>query len=108
MPRIRLKRVYETAAKSDGKRILVDRLWPRGLSKTKARIDFRAKTVAPSKTLRNWFRHDPEKWSEFKRRYLTELKRNAKAMEELVAHIGKGKTNCSSVRKKRVITTPWR
>ncbi len=89
--KLRLKRVYETAAKSDGKRILVDRLWPRGLSKSKARIDYWAKAVAPSNKLRRWYRHEPEKWPEFKRRYFAELKRNTAAVQELVAHLGTGK-----------------
>ena len=89
--KLRLKRAYETAAKTDGKRILVDRLWPRGLSKTRARIDFWARTVAPSNKLRRWSRHEPEKWPEFQRRYFAELKRNTAAVQELVAHIGKGR-----------------
>lgn len=89
--KLRLKRVYETAANSDGKRILVDRLWPRGLSKSRARIDFWAKTVAPSDKLRRWYRHEPEKWPEFKRRYFTELQRNTAAVRELVAQLGTGR-----------------
>lgn len=68
------KRVYEAAAKDDGYRILVDRLWPRGLTKEKAHVDLWLKEVAPSTELRNWFQHDPEKWLEFQKRYSAELK----------------------------------
>lgn len=77
-----LKRAYEPPAASDGTRILVDRLWPRGLAKEKARIDLWLKDVAPSTELRRWFQHDPEKWLEFKKRYRTELKRSS-ALAEL-------------------------
>jgi uncharacterized protein YeaO (DUF488 family) len=87
---IKLKRVYEKPEKGDGMRILVERLWPRGLSKEKACIDFWAKDVAPSTALRQWFSHDPKKWDEFQRRYNEELKNN-KALEELRKKI-KGKT----------------
>ncbi len=73
---VRLKRAYEAPSKSDGKRILVDRLWPRGLTKEKAGIDTWLKGVAPSTELRQWFGHDPEKWNEFKQRYIAELKNN--------------------------------
>ena len=71
---ILLKRAYETPAKSDGFRVLVDRLWPRGVSKIRLRLDMWAKGVAPSTTLRQWFGHDPERWLEFARRYKVELK----------------------------------
>ena len=70
---LRLKRAYEPAAGTDGYRILVDRLWPRGLSKAKAAIDAWMKDIAPSAELRRWFGHDPEKWREFRRRYQREL-----------------------------------
>ena len=73
---VQLKRAYESPAKSDGYRVLVDRLWPRGLAKVRARIDLWLKAVAPSTELRQWFGHDPEKWSEFKKRYRAELKNN--------------------------------
>jgi uncharacterized protein YeaO (DUF488 family) len=65
--------VYEKASPSDGYRVLVDRLWPRGLSKEEARIDAWLKEIAPSTRLRQWFGHDPSKWSEFKKRYFREL-----------------------------------
>ena len=70
---IALKRVYEEPAADDGKRVLVDRLWPRGLSKERARVDLWLKEVAPSSELRKWFGHDPEKFAEFRRRYQAEL-----------------------------------
>lgn len=81
---VMLKRAYESPAKTDGKRILVDRLWPRGLTKVKAKIALWLKDVAPSTELRQWFGHDPEKWLEFKKRYRAELKDNP-ALSELQA-----------------------
>lgn len=71
---IKLKRVYEKPDKADGLRILVDRLWPRGLTKEKAALDLWLKEIAPSTELRKWFGHDPKKWTEFRRRYRAELK----------------------------------
>ncbi|MBI4379216.1 MAG: DUF488 family protein [Nitrospinae bacterium] len=71
---IKLKRVYDKQDENDGFRILIDRLWPRGLSKEKTEIDLWQMDIAPSDTLRKWFRHEPEKWKEFKRRYFKELK----------------------------------
>ena len=70
---IQIKRVYESPDPTDGKRILVDRLWPRGLSKAKAGIDYWAREIAPSTELRRWYGHDPAKWSQFKARYSAEL-----------------------------------
>ena len=70
---LRIKRVYQPAEKKDGFRILVDRLWPRGLTKEKAEIDLWLKEIAPSDTLRKWSHHDPKKWPEFKKRYFAEL-----------------------------------
>ena len=78
-----LKRVYEPASPGDGGRILTDRLWPRGLSKEKAKVDVWAKEAAPSNDLRKWFGHDPEKWVEFKKRYAAELKANPEGVSEL-------------------------
>lgn len=80
---IRLKRAYEKPAPSDGCRILVERLWPRGLSKDAAKLDLWAKDAAPSTSLRKWFDHDPEKWEEFRIRYFAELD----ARSEVVALI---------------------
>jgi len=71
---IKLKRAYEKPARDDGERILVERLWPRGLTKQGAKIDLWLKDVAPSAELRRWFGHDPDKWDEFRKRYQKELK----------------------------------
>ena len=76
MPLVSIKRIYEPASSEDGRRILVDRLWPRGVSKAKARLDAWMKEVAPSTELRQWFGHRPERWADFRRRYLAELKKN--------------------------------
>lgn len=78
-----VKRVYEPPAEDDGFRVLVDRLWPRGISKEKARLDLWLKDVAPSNELRKWFGHDPVKWDEFRKKYLEELQGNAEAVAEL-------------------------
>ncbi len=80
---IRTKRVYEPAVPSDGKRILVDRLWPRGVSKDEAHLDFWAKTIAPSNELRKWYQHDHAKWPEFRKRFFAELDANTEALAEL-------------------------
>lgn len=72
--KFQLKRVYEKADVADGYRVLVDRLWPRGLSKEKARVDLWLKDIAPSTELRKWFGHDPEKWNVFQQKYKAELK----------------------------------
>lgn len=76
---IRLKRAYEEAADDDGTRVLVDRIWPRGVSKDKAALDEWLKSVAPSAELRKWFGHDPQKWSTFCGRYRAELEDEARA-----------------------------
>lgn len=86
---IHIKRVYEKAEKSDGVRILVDKLWPRGLSKEKANIHFWVKNVAPSTDLRKWFNHDPAKWEEFKDLYFAELNTNSKAIKEFRGYLNK-------------------
>jgi uncharacterized protein YeaO (DUF488 family) len=70
---IKTKRIYESPAEEDGFRILVDRLWPRGAQKEKAKIDLWLKEIAPSDDLRKWFAHDPQKWEEFKKKYAKEL-----------------------------------
>ena len=77
---LKLKRVYETPTSQDGIRILVERLWPRGLTKEKAKIDIWLKDIAPSTELRKWYNHIPERWPEFKKRYQSELKENDKAI----------------------------
>ena len=71
---IKLKRAYEAASKGDGLRVLVERLWPRGVSKHKARIDLWLKALAPSTELRQWYGHDPARWPQFSKRYQAELK----------------------------------
>jgi len=71
---IKVKRIYDTYEKEDGYRILVDRLWPRGLSKNKAKVDLWLKDIAPSDKLRKWFSHDPKKWEDFRNKYKNELK----------------------------------
>ena len=82
---LKLKRIYAPPAKSDGYRILVDRLWPRGLSKQKARVDSWLQDIAPSTALRKWYGHDPARWAEFRRRYAKELKAQSEAVKELKA-----------------------
>jgi uncharacterized protein YeaO (DUF488 family) len=84
-----IKRIYEPPAKSDGLRVLVDRLWPRGVKKTDAKLDCWMKDVAPSQALRTWFGHEPERFAEFKRRYKKEISKDA--LTEL-RKLGKGKT----------------
>lgn len=88
---LRLKRAYEPAAPADGVRILVDRLWPRGLSKEKAALDDWMKTLAPSTELRKWFGHDPKRWVEFQRRYKAELQEHAEELR-YIRSIAKTKT----------------
>ncbi|MEO6805385.1 MAG: DUF488 domain-containing protein [Edaphobacter sp.] len=89
---IKLKRVYEEPSQEDGTRILVDRLWPRGLTKEKARVDLWLKEVAPSSELRKWFAHDPAKWPEFRARYKAELKHNGPQVALLKQAAGRGHT----------------
>ncbi len=81
---MKLKRAYDSVAAEDGTRILVDRLWPRGVGKDKLKVDAWLKDVAPSTELRKWFGHDPTRWSEFRRRYFSELKRNPNGWQPIV------------------------
>jgi uncharacterized protein YeaO (DUF488 family) len=85
VPKLKLKRAYDAPAKSDGCRVLVDRVWPRGLSKGELRLDDWLKDLAPSTPLRTWFGHDPAKWGAFKDRYFRELDKKPEAVERLVA-----------------------
>lgn len=85
----KIKRAYDDPAKADGMRVLVDRLWPRGLRKEDAHLDHWAKEIAPSAELRRWFGHDPDKWPEFRRRYEAELQKNEGAVKALRECIGK-------------------
>ncbi len=87
---IRVKRVYDPAAKDDGQRVLVDRLWPRGLSKTSLKLDAWLKEIAPSNELRKWFGHDPARWAEFRTRYREELKGHGELLDRLRAEAQKG------------------
>ena len=82
---ITLKRAYDSASRTDGARFLVERLWPRGVSKRKLHIDAWLKEVGPSTELRKWFRHDPQKWSEFRRRYFRELDSRPEAWQPIVS-----------------------
>jgi len=88
---IQIKRVYDEPSDTDGTRILIDRLWPRGLTKVQAKVDLWLKEIAPSTALRQWFGHDPRKWDEFKKHYQDELHKNSEAVSQLRAHIAKGK-----------------
>lgn len=90
--KVALKRAYEPAASDDGQRVLVDRLWPRGVSKDKAAIDLWLKEIAPSTGLRQWFGHDPARWEEFQRRYRAELDANTEIVAQLTQAIRAGKT----------------
>lgn len=83
MARIELKRAYEAPSASDGHRVLVDRVWPRGVSRARLRIDLWAKDLAPSTELRRWFGHDPARWSEFQVRYFDELDGQGEAIGAL-------------------------
>jgi uncharacterized protein YeaO (DUF488 family) len=85
-----IKRVYQPSDPKDGVRVLVDRLWPRGLTKDEAHVDRWMKDLAPSDTLRKWFGHDPAKWDAFRKRYLAELRRKRELVRELSSEAGHG------------------
>jgi uncharacterized protein YeaO (DUF488 family) len=87
---IRLKRVYESPTEDDGTRILVERLWPRGVSKAKAEIDLWLKEVAPSAELRKWYGHDSARWEEFRRRYRAELDDKGEVLSDLKRRLKEG------------------
>jgi len=87
---LNVKRVYERAAESDGLRILVDRLWPRGVSKAEAKVHGWMKDIAPSDKLRRWFQHDPDRWDEFRRRYMKELESKEGDVAMLLGHAREG------------------
>ena len=89
---IRIKRIYEPYEKGDGYRILVDRLWPRGVAKAKAHLDLWMKDIAPSPALRTWFGHKPERWAEFQKRYKAELKDKKDLLAELRKLVRQHKT----------------
>lgn len=87
---VKTKRVYDPASRDDGKRILIDRLWPRGIKKEDAKIDEWLRDIAPSTELRKWFAHDPAKWPEFKKKYISELKKKSELVGKLRAEAKKG------------------
>jgi len=87
---VKTKRVYEPRSPGDGKRIYVDRLWPRGLKKAEADFDVWLKDIAPSDRLRKWFNHDPVKWKDFEKRYWSELSRNGEAVGEILKYVNEG------------------
>jgi uncharacterized protein YeaO (DUF488 family) len=82
---LKIKRIYDSPEDGDGFRVLVDRIWPRGISKTRAHLDLWMRDIAPSDALRKWFGHDPERWSEFVKKYHRELKRNAEIVQQIRA-----------------------
>jgi uncharacterized protein YeaO (DUF488 family) len=90
VPPIQLKRAYEAPDPADGRRILVERLWPRGVTRQAAALDAWVKDVAPSPELRKWYAHEPEKWPEFQRRYRAELEQNAAGLGTLREAMGSG------------------
>ena len=81
---IQLKRIYEQSSDKDGLRVLVDKLWPRGLRKNEVRLDIWLKEIAPDEELRKWFSHDPDKWEEFRKCYLKELEQNEEYVQKLI------------------------
>ncbi len=89
-PEVRIKRVYESPSSGDGTRILVERLWPRGVAKARAAVDLWLKEIAPTSELRKWFAHDTEKWPEFRKRYQKELAGNTEALDRLREAISQG------------------
>ena len=89
-PRVRLKRAYDSPEQSDGLRVLIDGLWPRGLSKQKAAIDVWLKEIAPTTELRKWYGHEVDRWSEFRQRYRKELHANTEATSHLISLCHKG------------------
>ena len=101
---IRLKRVYDPASNDDGVRLLVERLWPRGVKKTDLRLDAWLKDVAPSTELRRWFSHDPAKWTEFQQRYFAELDVHPETVEPILKPQARAMSRCCSAPTMRRIT----
>lgn len=89
MHQLHIKRVYDERSSTDGYRVLIDKLWPRGIKKEKVHLDNWMKDIAPSNELRNWFKHDPKKWTEFKQRYIQELNTKKDTVSELLKHLDK-------------------
>lgn len=88
---IKIKRIYDPASADDGQRILIDRLWPRGIKKENAKIDEWLKEIAPSDELRKWFSHDPDKWTEFRKKYRDELRKKQDLVDKLCKEAKNGK-----------------
>jgi uncharacterized protein YeaO (DUF488 family) len=103
---IKLKRVYEKASPEDGTRVLVDRLWPRGLRKEAAAINHWFKEIAPSTELRKWFGHDPARWDEFRRRYVAELRKHAEQLGESGNSLDAARSRLCMPRMMNCIMTP--
>ena len=103
-----VKRVYEQPADADGTRVLVDRVWPRGLTNQRAAANVWLKEIAPSADLRKWFGHDPSRWKEFEARYRAELDKNGAAIDRLRELITKVRSRSSMARMTRPTTMPWR
>ena len=87
---IKIKRIYDTPAEDDGFRILVDRLWPRGLTKEKAKVDLWLKEIAPSDQLRKWYAHDPKKWAEFRKKYFKDLGMKRELVNQIAQKMKEG------------------
>lgn len=98
---VKVKRIYDPPSKDDGRRVLVDRLWPRGIKKENAMIDEWLKDIAPSDELRKWFSHEPSKWEEFKRRYREELKDKKGLIERLRSEARRGRVTLLFAAKDR-------
>jgi uncharacterized protein YeaO (DUF488 family) len=90
MPVINIKRIYEEAEPSDGFRVLVDKLWPRGISKDRAKLDYWAKQLAPTDGMRKWYQHDEGNWEVFQKKYNSELDNNPEALLELMTYLERG------------------
>jgi len=105
---VKLKRAYDPSAADDGTRILIDRLWPRGVKKVDAAIDEWVKDIAPSTTLRKWFGHDPARWREFRSRYAVEVYKHPEQLNRLRAWQDKARSRSFSRLTTRFITTPLR
>ena len=105
---VKLKRAYERPDAGDGTRVLVDRLWPRGVTKADAAIDQWAKDIAPSTALRKWFGHDPARWREFRSRYAAEVREHRKSSTGYVPWQDKARSRSSTRLTTRFITTPLR
>ena len=99
---INVKRVYDLPSREDGFRILVDRLWPRGLSKEKAKVDLWLKEIAPSDNLRKWYGHEPNKWIEFKRRYFEELEKKEDLVQVILEKVKKRTTFLFGSKEKKL------